>query len=492
MPTQRIIELKQADFQKGISAQGNLPVGGLLQDLTGCDPFEKSGTAMPSLVPDSITPSGSTTPRIITNWNNGGTPYVYVHSYTKLIKILKDSPYTQTDITSQITVSGNVKNAIIWKNTYVYAQTDLRSVTFAGVDTQLKTGFNGSYSYMPLCIGADKNLYHGDDSRVGIITSVAGTSGNTGIGQIDNAFTVRELVNDGKYLVIFADNNLDPTTGAPTYLVGNYTCRVYFWDMVTTDGSGFIVPDFVYEFDGESYLTAARMIDSGIYVFGRNGLYVTAAGTKPKLIRSFIGSGALTKTSPLTGAQVTNTKGSIHWIDGGTDTLQKHVVNAFGNPTAGQPKIFYKPYQDTGTDQTQTVIQSVGDQFWVGNDKPIIYVHNVGSTRGNMSLTSIDTTLENPHRFEYTKVVLASALASGQTLSHVAVGANGSTTICATETKSYNSANPKQSFVFKRTPTINQPEKFEDLRVNVRTTGGAAIQRITTYATPLTDSNEEV
>src|SRR6266404_8308679 len=184
MPTQKIIEIKSNDWPKGISAQPNLPVGGLFQRLTGCDPFEQTGVALPSLTPASITPSPSSTPKVLTNWNNAGTSYVYVHSDTKLLRVLKDSPYTQTDITASITVD-TIKNAILWQGKYIYATTQLRSLTFAGVDTQILAGYNGALDYIPLCIGADKNLYVGDDSRIHTITSSTGTAGNSVYAQID-------------------------------------------------------------------------------------------------------------------------------------------------------------------------------------------------------------------------------------------------------------------------------------------------------------------
>ena len=85
---EKIFELKGEDFSKGISAQGNIPIGGIFQSFRGIDPFYKQGLAVPSLTPDEITTS--TTPKYLTSYNDGGVDYVYWAGGRTTKQILKN------------------------------------------------------------------------------------------------------------------------------------------------------------------------------------------------------------------------------------------------------------------------------------------------------------------------------------------------------------------------------------------------------------------
>lgn len=484
----KVIEVKGLDWPKGISAQPNAPIGGLHQQLLGCDPFEFMGIAQPSLSPASI--SLGTIPKFLTNYNASSVGYVLAQSNTKLYQILKDSPYTVVDKTSSITPTGNIDNAVLWNAKYVYAQDDLRAWNLAASDVQLLASFNDSNSmdFRPLCVGADGNLYCGDKTYIRLITNSAGTSGNGTTFQIDSLFVVRALLNDGRYLVVVADNNADASANLQP---GDYRCRIYFWDMVKTSNAGAnLLPDVLWDIK-DSYITAAQFLEGGVFLWGRSGLYVCNAASSPKMLRPFIGTNTLLQQTPLNAAQTTVSKGSLFWVDGGTNSLLQGIINAYGNPITGQKKIFYQPYLNGGNSQ-QTCLQTVGDQYWMGNNASLIYVHNIGSTRGQLSARSLNVQMEVPHTFEYSKVVLNQPLSSGQTVQHIAYGANGSITVSSGETKSYSASNPKQTLLFRRNGTSATQEKFNDLSVSIVTTGGASLQRVSAYATPLEDANEDL
>lgn len=74
---------------------------------------------------------------------------------------------------------------------------------------------------------------------------------------------------------------------------------------------------------------------------------------------------------------------------------------------------------------------------------------------------------------------------------NVTVYSNGLNSTLSSETKVYDASNPRQTLVFKRIPAVNSPDKFTDFTVVVRV-GGAKLSRVTTYATPLDDTNEEI
>lgn len=482
---QKILELKNEDWSKGISAQGNIPIGGLFQQLKGIDPFYNQGLAVPYLVPDEITPSSA--PKYMVNYNDSGIEYVLWDSATTAKQVLKDSPYTQTDKTSELTYTSAHCGAIVWRGKYIYAQTGngLRSNSLPPTlanDTNLINAWQFTTDSIPMAVGADSNLYcAGDGNRVHKITNESGTSGNSNYFEIDTGFTARDVLNNGRYLVVLADDNARLTADRK---VGNYRCRVYFWDMIKTTA------DVIFDVD-DSYLIAGEQLDGNIYFFGYNGLYVCNEATSPKLIRPFVSYNGLSRAKPLSPYQLVKSKGSIYWIDGSNNGLYNGSVYAYGNPTLGLTKIFYQPHLNSNAGQSnqQTCIAVVGEQLWVADASPKIYVQNTGSTRGTATISSLDTIYLQPYRYELTKVVLSQPLSSGQSVTCVVTGANGSKTISASETKSYSASNPRQVLIFKTSPTALTENKFEDMRVGITTTG-ATIQRVTVYGTPLDDISE--
>src|SRR5689334_4150465 len=96
----KILEIKDTDWTKGNSAQTDIPSGGLFGATSNFNPFAQGGVFIPSLTPD-IKPL-STTPKFLTPFNSASVDYIYVHTDTKLYQVLKDSPYTITDVTAQV------------------------------------------------------------------------------------------------------------------------------------------------------------------------------------------------------------------------------------------------------------------------------------------------------------------------------------------------------------------------------------------------------
>jgi hypothetical protein len=480
---QKIIEIKTEDWTKGISAQKNKSVGGLFSTLSGIDPFYNEGLCVPSLTSTTITPSS--TPKFITNFNSAGVAYTYWHSDTEIKQVLKDSPYTQVDKSSEIQFGGfPVIGATTWRGKYVYARagSDLRLTTIpvaSGTNVQIRTGFGSVMDSMPLCVGADDNLYNGDAGTVGVQTSVSGL--NSGSFTIGNGFYTRDLINDGQYLVILADNNSSDSTGSTaSRMAGNFRCRIFFWDMKKS------LADVVYDID-DSYLIAGQQLDGNIYFFGYNGLYVCNSATPPRLIRPFIGYNGLSTAKPKNSYQLVKHKGSLFWVEGFDSIVTNGVINAYGNPTFGGSKIFYQPHLTGNQGDAQTVLQVVGEQFWTGTDTPAIYVNNIGSTNGD-GIVSFSKRMSAPYKYDFTKIVLSVPLSSGQSVSLIVTKIDG-TIISANETKLYSASNPRQNLIFKITPSSNSQNIFEDIKIYI-VTAGASVQRVSVYATPLEDANE--
>lgn len=494
----KIVELTGKDFTKGQSQSAYLPMGGLFRSMSNFDPFELTGTMYPSLTPDTF--ALSTTPKFLTSFNSSGTDYIYAFTDTKLYQLLKDSPYTLTDVTSSINNGGAGALARIcgrakWKGGLVYAFIDslnnsaikYNSLPVAGgSDVLMKSSWvlDATQDFLPMVQGADGNLYIGNANRILVMTSATGTAGNTTFYYIDDGFTIRDMVNDGRYLVVFADNN---TVANGSRRVGSYRTRVYFWDLVQTDATPRIVPTVMYDLD-DAYVIAAAQLDSQIFFFGYSGLYVCNSASSPQMVRPYVFSSTDDRfTRPLNPSQVAVRNGSIYWVDG-INSLNTDVY-AFGNPTSGQQKIFYRPYT-TGVTALSTCLLWSGNNLIRGTSTPSLNFFNVGSTRGTATVSTVITNVDRPMTYDYTKVDLALKLATGQSVT-VTAYSQATNEILSTETKSYSASNPKQTLTFRRTPQASSPSKFADISITVSSVG-ALLSRVSVYATPLPDANEEL
>ncbi len=494
----KLLEFKNQDFMKGISAYFNTTFGGLFQLLTNVNPFEEAGVALPSLTPANATTGISTTPRTLEGFQTSGVAYVYVHTDTKVYKVLVNSPYTATDVTSSFFSSfgfGTILKQlgkVTWKGKYIYASktstgnTYINSNVFpGGSDTQIRDPAIGTgYDYVTFCVGADNNCYHNYQiGQFNELTSTTTTAGNSNIFKIDDGFHWRCGVNDGRYLVIVADNN---AAAIADRIPGAFKVRVYFWDMVQTDANSYITPDIMWEFD-DDFAIGARMLGDGIELITNRGIFLTSVGTRPRPIRPFPTTATGKMGKPLNPYQIAGDAGSIYWVDGSHNLFND--VHAYGNPLGGQ-KIFYTPYTQTTGVLLYTCLTVSGSQIIAGTDQPGLFIFNVGTTRGTLQLTTVSEILEQPHTYGYTKVVLKEKLSFGQSVQCVATTNNGSATV-ASETKSYNASKPKQTLLFRRKPSgSDQAARVEDLGITISSNAG--IKRITSYGEPLEDGNEDL
>lgn len=478
----KILELSGDDFLKGLSTQPTLARNGIFRSAPGFDPFEVEGYLLPSLQATELTAPVTDPIKVITNWNSGGTEYIYAHSNSKLYQYLRNSPYTQTDVSAQIDLSATaygVTGAIIWKGRYIYAQdTDLRSNTLPvaiGNDVQILSGSNSTeLDVRPMCIGSDKNLYIGDYGSVAKCTNATGTSGNA-LDEliIDYNYTVRAIVNDGVYLIIFADNNQVTSTARKQ---GNYSCKVYFWDIGSVDKTS---QDFSWVIPGASYIIGAEIVNGIIKVFTPEGIYMCNSGTPPRLIWRFSGNSTITKR-PMTPYQITNDGETVYWGDGETNGQ---------NVYANTGSTFYTPYITHGSSAKHTALNYSAGVLFAATDSPKFYIHNVGTTRGNATAQTANIVLNNPFSLSFIKIVLKERLSSGQSVAVSLFDSEG-TVISDTDTKSHSTIGAKKSLKFERTAVSGSIQHFEDFYLQINPQGGAAIERITVYGVPSSDDSQ--
>lgn len=481
MEPKKLLELKGDDFLKGQSIQPTLPRGGIFRSSPGFDPFETEGYLQPSLEADEIDAPSTNGIKTFTDFNSSGTEYVYAHSNTKLYQYLRNTPFTQTDKTAEINVTDSpFCGAIIWKGRYIYAQkTDLRSNILpvaSGSDVQILNGSNSSdLDIRALCIGSDKNLYVGDYGSVGKCVLHTGTAGNAlDAFTIDAGYTVRDIVNDGYYLVIFADNNAVTTTNRKQ---GSYSCKIYFWDCSSSKTTA----DIIYDLPGNSYIIGAEIVGNAIKVFTYEGIYVCNSGTPPRKIWSFTGNSTITKR-PMTPYQITNDGETVYWGDG--ETNGQYVYANRGNA-------FYIPYITHGSSAKHTALNFSSGVLFAGIDTPKVYVLNTGTTRGNATAQTANIVLSGLYKLSYIKVTLKEKMSSGQAVS-VNLFNSDDDTIMDTNTKSFTTLGAKKTLKFDPKPGAIPISQFEDFYLQINPQGGATVQRVVVYGIPCGDDGQQI
>lgn len=476
----KIFELKGEDFTKGLSYSSNFPLGGLYSSASNFDPFEDYGYYVPSL-DTVVTDSTKTfTPTVLTSFNSSGTAYIYCHTPTKLFQVLDASPYTTTDVTSEISVVNPVAGAGIFKGRYIYVDAAAANVysntipVALGSNVAILTSGATTEHYRTMCVAPDKNLYICDGSQIDQITNVTGTSSNTqGYYALESGMLSRDVVNDGHYLVVVADNNGSHKISS-NGTTGNYRCQVLFYDV----NNGRSTADYIYEFT-DSYLTSVKVLDGAVYIFGKDNLWVCNSQTPPKSIFSFKGNSTITQP-PERPFQVTVKGNSIHWVAEDNNTY------AYGSLMSGQKKIFYSPYY---TASNQYCITNNGSNFYIGCDgsNQMLLITGTGSTRSLAALKTAQQFLPSAYKYAYAKVILKSKLTSGGSVYFGMTTSDGNITFAVTKT--YAEIGAKQSIIFNLTNDITASVKeFNDFKLTVGS--NQTIARVEVWATPI-DSHDQ-
>jgi hypothetical protein len=477
---QKILEIKGDDWRKGLSLQTKAMVSGIFQRAHGFNPFELANYFYPSLSATELTAPADSIKTLV-SYQSGGVGYFLAQTNTKLYQYLRASPYTRVDLSSKITV-GTVKGAIWYKDRYVYATEDgglgtVRASDLSASDLEIVAGVNTTTVDRPMCVGADNSLYIGNGNAVSKVVSVAGTAGNTlEIFTLESGMKVRELINDGRYLVILADNNV---TIPANRVAGEFRCRVYFWDMSKATA------DVIWDIPDESYLIGGKFVNGVIQILAYNGLYECTIANPPSLIMDQNTNASIT-AKPVNSFQITASKSSIYWADGGA-TGQN--IYAYGKMPGQQGKIFYTPFISHTSSYAHTAIAYSAGALIAAVDAPKLYIHNVGSTRGNGTIITAPIVLDQPYGFVSAKVVLRSPLSSGQSIAFIAANAND-TVISDTETKSYSASNTRKNLLFNLTPASGSTSRFEDFYFTLTSVGGATVERVTIYANPSDDLDQ--
>jgi hypothetical protein len=479
----KIFEIKGSDFPKGLSHFSDFPFAGWFNQAS-FDPFEDYGYFTPPLAEVVTDSSRTSTPKFITSWVESGVSKLYVHTGDKLFEVLDDSPYTTTDESAEITVSAAVGGVASFKNKYIYAHPSTSKVfanafpVASGSNVEILSSAGSTEFYRPMCVAPDKNLYIGDFSQINQITNVAGTSGNTvAYYNLESGFMVRDMVSDGNYLIVIADNNTSHKIASDGD-TGSFRCQVLFYDV----NNGRPTADFIHEFT-ESYLTSVKVLDDGVYIFGKDNLWICNSQTKPRAIFNFQTGSTITEP-PRHFFQVSQKNNIILWCG-----VTNNKIFGYGSKVIGQKKVFIQPY---GTASAPQVILLSGSKVYVGTNgnNQMLVVLNTGSTRGSATLATANTLLDTPFKFAFAKVILKNKLATGCSVGFGLNSQDESAKISNFVTKTFAEIGAKQSILFNiSNDASNSAKMFNEISVTCTVTK-SSVQKIEVWGYPI-ESNDQ-
>ena len=478
----KIYELKGQDLAKGYSYFSDFPFGGNMSEIVNFDPFLDYGYFTPSLGNAVTDVSLFSTPRFLTTWNQSGTAKLYAHTNNKLYEVLDGTPWTTTDVSAQINVAYDVTGSAVFQNKYIYAQssqTALYANAFpvaSGSNVAIFTsGGSNTEGYTPMCVAPDKNLYfgHGDICRITDTT----TTNNGTYYSLESGIYCRDLATDGKYLIAIADNNTshNKTTNGKS---GTYRCQVLFYDV----NNGRSTADYIYEFT-DSYVSAVKVLDGKVYIFGKDNLWVCNSLTPPIAIFNF-GAGSTIQEPPLHFFQVHKRNNVIYWIG---QTNQK--IYAFGSKVAGAKKVFFQPF-NTGTQPT--CMTTSGDTVYIGSDSngSMLYVLDSTQTKQSGTMSTSYFNLEQPYTFAFAKVIMKNKLATGGSVS---LGMNSlAGEITDYTTKVFSTVGAKQSIIFNKASEAGNPPVANFNDFNVLVVSNQAVSKVEIWAYPVENYDQTV
>jgi hypothetical protein len=479
----KIFELKGEDFAKGLSYFTDFPFAGNMREVINFDPFLDYGYFTPSLGGTTIS-NATSTPKFITSWNDSGTAKLYVHTNDKLYEILDGSPYTVTDKTAQIDVTQSVTGAISFKGRYVYNRAaDAKTFSnvypvASGSNVEILSSGATSEHYKPMAIAPDKNLYVCDGAQINQITSVTGTGGNTATYySLETGMIARDLVNDGHYLVVVADNNTSHTRSAVGN-TGSNRCLVLFYDV----NNGRSTADYIYEFT-DSYISSVKVLDGAVYIFGKDNLWVCNSQTPPKAIFNFQTGSTITEP-PQYPYQVHQRNNVIYWC-GQTNSK----IYAFGSKVAGAKKVFFQPFSNSAQ---PTCILTSGNNVYIGSNgsSQMLRLFNASQTKSSASFTTCYFNLEQPYTFAYAKIVCKTKLVSGESVSFGMSSLVGE--ITDLQTKTYTQIGAKQSIIFNKASDAGNPPVANFNEFNLSVESSPAISKIEVWGYPVDNHDQTV
>ena len=478
MAIERILQLKDTDWMRGISLQASSLLGGIFSQASNFDPFEVLGMAQPSLAGNAATGDALNTIAFLTPISTGGTSYLYGHATSKLFQITSGNVVTDITTASGVITTSAPQGAIFWRGKYIYALTGSIYAHTIGTatNTLLLSGLTTTVPHI-FTSGPDGNLYFTNGASIGKIVLDTGTTGNTATAFTDNdsATIYKDILNDGRYICVIGDTNIGTSNG-------KFRCIVGFWDTIRGNYEQLYDANYI----DDSYLIACKIINGAVYVIGKEGLYVCSVGTPPQLIADLTGNANIGSTSlPNGAALVTKRKGTLVWGASASGSIY-----GFGTPIPGGTKIFFQPY--TAALGNITAVAYLGSILFAATSNPGLYAFT-GSTRNNSIIKLSNLTFDQSYKFEYAKAVLRDEIASGQSIALQIHSKNGAKVVTDTDTFNFTTSPGKSTIIFYRKPTgTSDVDSFDELSSITLTVGKIPLERFEIWATPQDPQNNQL
>lgn len=468
----------------GLAFQRTSQLGGLFYSATNFDPFENLGIWQPALASVNYN-SVAITKQIqyFANYTTGNIAYTYAFAgsgATTALYSIKSTDGVITDESAQITTTASARGMAVWSDTasatrsLVYAtDTTLRANAIpvaSASDIEILTGLNSAEHVM--CKGADGNLYVTNKNLLARVTSTTGTSGNSAnVFAFDQNLIIRDIANDGRYLVIIADDNAGSG-------LGTYNCMIAFWDYT----SGSLTQRYDFKANG---IISVKIMDGNAYVFSRSGLHVCNVSSFPRMVFPLSGNSSLTGIYPpssravaMRGADV------ILWASGAQ-------VYGYGSLGVGDKKIMFNPVTGSGTIvslATQEKTSSIMNVL-MGNSTPALHIQGISSTKSTSAITTSTFTLPQPYKLDYIKIIARDKLASGESISVQINSIDGSGLPSNQQTFSYATHGAKQSKIFY--PFEAQQQVFHEFYLVLESVK-CDIQSIEIWGSPVSNQDQSL
>lgn len=485
----KLIEIKDADWMKGISKQKGIALGGLFQKAPAFDPFKKMGSFTGGSTPTKRG-SGIVTSSIEFFVPSIESNFAYTYGFVdgNILYKIKLSDSSVTDISAQIANITTIRGAKAFNNRMIYANdTNAFANTFPPLLANQTTLFSAGVIVAGDHIfetAPDKNLYMTNVNHVARITAIDGVTGNDGqYLTFKDDIIIRDLTNDGTHLVIVGDNVGSGVAGSQPL----FDCFVAFWNMKSQDLTAF------YEFKDQR-VYAAKKSGTDVIIIGGNNIYKCNVGTPPTAIMalnnpnsSFVNDDTtFFFPTPSTPRQFINVDSETIYMGG-----RKGKVLAYGRPSIGLEKIFYHPFNISSQNITGMFLD--GNDLWTADEGPNLYETSVTAITGTSSIVLAGIDFLSPYKFSYAKVILGSRLASGQSVDIEIMSDNGDNTVMrntkgTTYSFSYTNFGKKKSHIFYPYPGATSASTialFEDLSKLTLINTGADVTRLEIWGIPI-------
>src|SRR3990167_357486 len=482
----KILEISGASWMGGISVYPYIPTGGLFQQATNYDPFDKVGVFIPNRAPGAVdTDDINVSLRFMVSYSSGGTNFIVGFANSSKAFSINVTTEAATDVSAQISDIATIRGVTKYKGRVVYASDDSVKSNLLPLAIGSQVGLLSlSTAGHIMHVAPDRNLYITNKDKIARIVDVAtvgSVNNSNSFLTFESDVITRGLTDDGQYLIIVGDTN----TVTPSTTLENNRCFVAFWNMQSQNLTR------IWSFT-DSHISGVISQEDNVIVIGATHTYICNINSRPTILIPSTGNASLTQSSPQPGAILKRHNGTAIWGTGAS-------MRGYGRLHLSLPLTLFTGY--TVPVSTETILSVIdvsnpGGQFfslWASTDGNKLF--NFGSFSAEVaSIATAGITFDQPYKFAFVKVILNDNLASGQAVDiEIKTGDGDQIVMKSTrgQANSFSFANfgAKKSHIFYPFPDTNDAgnssETFEDLTDFKVINTGASIRKVEVWGYPI-------